>query len=156
MINLFQITCVTNVRSFGIIVCSLLTCVSFIISPCSLLIKLLDCQLGMRYTSKLDEFESFVEKTRKYGLVSSSLTQVSPSSVILLIDDLPVVNGKNACERLKKCLQLLLQSVRLPTTILINDYSRSESVGNYSHYCEELKLFLQNAGVFKVVSLSLP
>lgn len=115
----------------------------------------LDCEIGIQYMSKLDEFESFVERIRKYGLVSSSLTRVSPSSVVLLIDDLPMVNGKASFGRLQKCLYLLLQSVRLPTAILINDYGRSESAEQHSRYWEELQLSLQNAGAYKVVFLTL-
>lgn len=106
---------------------------------------------GIQYMSKLDEFESFVERIRKYGLVSSSLTRVSPSSVILLIDDLPVVNGKVSYGKLQRCLHLLLQSVRLPTAILINDYGRSESVEQHSRYWDELQLSLQKAGAYKVM-----
>lgn len=105
--------------------------------------------------SKLDEFESFVERIRKYGLVSSTLTRVSPLSIILLIDDLPVVNGKVSYGRLQKSLHLLLQSVRHPTAILINDYARSESAEHHGRYWEELQLSLQNAGAHKV-ALSLP
>ncbi|XP_051114688.1 cell cycle checkpoint protein RAD17 isoform X1 [Andrographis paniculata] len=105
---------------------------------------------GIQYISKLDEFESFVERIRKYGVNSSSLTQVSPSPVIFLVDDLPVVNGKIAGGRLKRCLHLLVQSVCLPTAILINDCGRSEYVDHGSRYWEELQLSLQNAGAFKV------
>ncbi|XP_057804748.1 cell cycle checkpoint protein RAD17-like isoform X2 [Salvia miltiorrhiza] len=106
---------------------------------------------GIQYMSKLDEFESFVERIRKYGLVSSSLTRVSPASVVLLIDDLPMVNGKVSYGRLQRCLYLLLQSVRLPTAILINDYGRSESSEQNGRYWEELQLSLQNAGAYKVM-----
>lgn len=115
----------------------------------------LGCETGIRYMSKLDEFESFVERIRKYGLVSSSLTRVSPSSVVLLIDDLPLVNGKVSYGRLQRCLYLLLQSVRLPTAILINDYGRSEYAEQHNRYWEELQLSLQNAGAHKVVFLTL-
>ncbi|KAL0424899.1 UNVERIFIED_CONTAM: Cell cycle checkpoint protein [Sesamum radiatum] len=103
----------------------------------------------MRYMSKLDEFESFVERIRKYGLVSSSFTKVSPS-IILLIDDLPVVNGKVSYGRLRRCLHLLLQSIRLPTAILINEYRTHESVDQHTRYWEELQQSLQNAGAYKV------
>ncbi|CAH1413677.1 unnamed protein product [Lactuca virosa] len=50
---------------------------------------------GLRYMSKLDEFENFVEKIRKYGLISSSLTkEPQKKPFLILIDDLPVTNGK--------------------------------------------------------------
>lgn len=102
--------------------------------------------------SKLDEFEGFVERISKYGLVSSSLTRVSPLPTILLIDDIPMVKGKVSYGRLRRCLHLLLQSVRLPTAILINEYGRSESAEHNSRYWEELQLSLQKAGASKVAS----
>ncbi|KAL7132034.1 hypothetical protein ABFS83_12G045600 [Erythranthe nasuta] len=106
---------------------------------------------GISYMSKLDEFESFVEKIRKYGLISSSsLTKVSPLSIILLIDDIPLVKGKVSYGRLQRCFHLLLQSVRLPTAILINEYGRSESAEHHSRYWEELQSSLQKAGACKV------
>ncbi|CAA0813435.1 Cell cycle checkpoint protein RAD17 [Striga hermonthica] len=105
---------------------------------------------GIRYMSKLDEFESFVERIRKYGLVSSSSNRLYASSIILLIDDLPVVHGKVSYGRLQRCLHLLVQSVRLPTAILINDTDRSEYTESNSRYSEELQLALQNAGACKV------
>ncbi|CAH9051272.1 unnamed protein product [Cuscuta europaea] len=44
------------------------------------------------YMSKLDEFESFVERMRKYGILLSSVT--ARPLALVVIDDLPVVNGK--------------------------------------------------------------
>ncbi|XP_073272987.1 cell cycle checkpoint protein RAD17 isoform X2 [Primulina huaijiensis] len=104
---------------------------------------------GIRYMSKLDEFDSFVEKIRKYGLVSSPLDRVSQRLSILLIDDLPVVNGKVSYGRLHRCLHLLLRSVHIPTAILINDYVKSDSAEHH-RYWEELQSSLQNAGAYKV------
>ncbi|KAL6529401.1 hypothetical protein OROGR_015024 [Orobanche gracilis] len=105
---------------------------------------------GIQYMSKLDEFESFVLRIRKYGLVSSSFTSIYPLPIILLVDDLPVVNGKVSYGRLQNCLHLLLQSVGLPTVILLSDCGRSESTEHNSRYWEELQLALQNAGACKV------
>lgn len=105
---------------------------------------------GIRYMSKLDEFDSFVDKIRKYGLVSSPLDRVSQRLSILLIDDLPVVNGKVSYGRLHRCLHLLLQSVHIPTAILINDYGKSDSAEHHTRYWEELQSSLQNAGAYKV------
>ncbi|KAA8547527.1 hypothetical protein F0562_003956 [Nyssa sinensis] len=45
---------------------------------------------GIRYTSKLDEFENFVERIRKYGMIPSTITGGSQTSIIFLIDDLPL------------------------------------------------------------------
>lgn len=100
--------------------------------------------------SKLDEFESFVERIRKYGLVTSSTARVSTKPVIIMIDDLPMVNGKISCGRLQRCLHLLLQSVRLPTAILINEYGKSDPAEQQSRYLDELQSSLQSAGAFKV------
>ncbi|KAK9285916.1 hypothetical protein L1049_025117 [Liquidambar formosana] len=105
---------------------------------------------GIRYTSKLDEFESFVERIRKYGLVQSSFTGELKSSVILLIDDLPVTNGKVAYGRLYNCLHLLVRSTRIPTAILITDYGKSDSADHPARSFEELQLSLENAGACKV------
>ncbi|CAI9276442.1 unnamed protein product [Lactuca saligna] len=83
---------------------------------------------GLRYMSKLDEFENFVEKIRKYGLISSSLTkEPQKKPFLILIDDLPVTNGK-----------------------ISYDYGRSDTADYTSRCWEELQTSLQNAGAFKV------
>ncbi|KAL8229300.1 hypothetical protein R6Q57_014200 [Mikania cordata] len=105
---------------------------------------------GLRYMSKLDEFENFVERIRKYGLISSSLTGEQQKPFIILIDDLPVINGKISYGRLQQCLHLLVQSVRIPTVILITDYSREDTADYTSRCWEDLQTFLQNAGACKV------
>ncbi|KAL4569050.1 hypothetical protein LXL04_024677 [Taraxacum kok-saghyz] len=100
---------------------------------------------GLRYMSKLDEFEIFVDKIRKYGLISS---QKKP--FIILIDDLPVTNGKISLARLQRCLNLLVQSVCIPTVILITDYGKTETSDFTSRCWEELQTSLQNAGACKI------
>ncbi|GMY12263.1 cell cycle checkpoint protein RAD17 isoform X1 [Fagus crenata] len=105
---------------------------------------------GINYTSKLDEFEVFVERIRKYGLIPSASTRESKSSIILLIDDLPMTNGKVAFGRLKKCLHLLVQSTRIPTAILLTDYGNTDSADQSAKYLEELQLCLESAGACKV------
>ncbi|KAK3022980.1 hypothetical protein RJ639_046684 [Escallonia herrerae] len=105
---------------------------------------------GMRYMSKLDEFENSVERIRKFGLIPQSCTGGSEKSTILLIDDLPVVYGKVASRRLHSCLHLLAQSTRIPTAILITDYSKADA-GDFTTRClEELQSSLQSAGTCKV------
>lgn len=101
---------------------------------------------GLRYMSKLDEFENFVEKIRKYGLISASLTGEAQKPVIILIDDLPVINGKISYSRLQRCLHLLVQSVRIPTVILITEYSKADTNDYTSRCWEELQTSLQSAG----------
>ncbi|XP_016651764.1 PREDICTED: cell cycle checkpoint protein RAD17 isoform X1 [Prunus mume] len=105
---------------------------------------------GIRYMSKLDEFENFVERIRKYGLIPSSLNEGSKSSIILLIDDLPVTNGRVAFGRLQNCLHLLVQSTRIPTAILITNYGKADSADHSTGYLEELQLSLENVGACKV------
>ncbi|TYI60412.1 hypothetical protein E1A91_D10G102100v1 [Gossypium mustelinum] len=105
---------------------------------------------GMNYTSKLDEFENFVERVRKYGLISSSLNGNSKSTIILVIDDLPVTNGRSAFERLQRCLILLVRSTRVPTAILVTDCGNADSSDLTARWLEELQLTLESAGASKV------
>ncbi|KAK4583920.1 hypothetical protein RGQ29_021870 [Quercus rubra] len=105
---------------------------------------------GITYTSKLDEFEIFVERIRKYGLIPSSSAKEPKSSNILLIDDLPMTNGKVAFGRLKKCLHLLVRSTRIPTAILLTDYGEADSADQTARCSEELKLYLESAGACKI------
>ncbi|OMO55789.1 Checkpoint protein Rad17/Rad24 [Corchorus capsularis] len=105
---------------------------------------------GITYTSKLDEFENFVERVRKYGMITSSFNGESKSSIILVIDDLPVTNGRAAFERLKRCLVLLVRSTRVPAAILITDYGNADSSDLMARWLEELQLSLQSSGASKV------
>ncbi|KAI3699348.1 hypothetical protein L2E82_43601 [Cichorium intybus] len=106
---------------------------------------------GLRYMSKLDEFENFVEKIRKYGLIPSSpTTKTQKKPFVILIDDLPVTNGKISFARLQRCLNLLVKSVCIPTVILITDYGRTDTADYTSRCYEELQTSLQNAGACKV------
>ncbi|KOM32196.1 hypothetical protein LR48_Vigan01g175200 [Vigna angularis] len=104
---------------------------------------------GTQYTSKLDEFESFVERVRKYGLLLTSYTGDSKPPIILLIDDLPMTNGKSAFGRLKNCLQLLVKSTQIPTAILLTDCGNADSVDYNARCLEELKLSLESSGASK-------
>ncbi|KAK4346947.1 hypothetical protein RND71_033286 [Anisodus tanguticus] len=104
---------------------------------------------GLQYKSKLDEFEGFVERVRKYGSTSTTL-KGSRTSVILLIDDLPVVNGRAAYERLQGCLKLLVQLVRIPTAIVITNYDKDDSADFSTHCWEDLLVSLHSAGACKV------
>ncbi|KAK7262979.1 hypothetical protein RJT34_30562 [Clitoria ternatea] len=104
---------------------------------------------GMEYISKLDEFETFVERIRKYGLLPTSFTGESKPS-LLLIDDLPMTNGKAAFGRLKGCLHHLVNSTQIPTAILITDYGNADSAEYNARCLEELKLSLESCGACKV------
>lgn len=105
---------------------------------------------GLRYMSKMEEFENFVERMRKYGPMMSFSSKTTHTSLVLVIDDLPAVNGRVIYGRLLKCLHLLVHSVCTPTVILISEYSRSDSAEYHSHYWEELQSSLLSAGADKV------
>ncbi|KAJ6682242.1 CELL CYCLE CHECKPOINT PROTEIN RAD17 [Salix koriyanagi] len=105
---------------------------------------------GIQYTSKLDEFVNFIEKTRKYGLIPSSSSEDAKPSIILLIDDLPMTNGRVAFERLQSCLLHLVRSTQLPTAILVSDYDETDSTDHTAQRLEQLRLSLENAGACKV------
>ncbi|CAH2043030.1 unnamed protein product [Thlaspi arvense] len=93
---------------------------------------------GLKYTSKMDEFENFVESTRKYGVIASSSTGATKPRVVLLIDDLPLANGRQAFERLQNCLMLLVRSTQLPTVVLITDYVKADSSDQSARSMEDV------------------
>ncbi|CAK9320767.1 unnamed protein product [Citrullus colocynthis] len=105
---------------------------------------------GIQYTSKLDEFENFIGRMRKYGVIPSCFPVDSRQPVILLIDDLPLTSGKAALRRLQNCLHLYVQSTQVPTAIVITDCARAETTDLTVRYLEELQLCLENAGACKV------
>ncbi|KAJ4843308.1 hypothetical protein Tsubulata_030216 [Turnera subulata] len=105
---------------------------------------------GVQYISKLDEFINFTDKIRKYGLITSSHTSEPKGPVVLLIDDLPVLNGRVALERLQNCLLLLVRSTRTPTAIVLTDYGKMEPADSSGRYLEDLLLVLESAGACKV------
>lgn len=109
---------------------------------------------GLHYTSKLDEFENFVERIRKYGLIPSTDHKDSKESVILLIDDLPLTNGTVAFGRLRNCLHLLVRSIQIPTAILVTNYGEADSADHTAKCLEKLQLALENAGACKVTFLN--
>ncbi|KAI5418726.1 cell cycle checkpoint protein RAD17 isoform X1 [Lathyrus oleraceus] len=103
-----------------------------------------------KYTSKLDEFVSFVERIRKYGLIPNSFTGESKPSIIFLIDDLPMMHSKAALGRLKDCLHLLVHTTQIPTAILVTDYGNADSADYNARSVEELKTSLERSGACKV------
>ncbi|XP_024925496.3 cell cycle checkpoint protein RAD17 isoform X2 [Ziziphus jujuba] len=105
---------------------------------------------GIHYRSKLDEFENFVERVSKYGMIPAFIDKDAKSSMILLIDDLPVTNGRVALGRLKNCLYILVRSTQIPTAILFTNYGEADSADHTNLYLEELQLSLESAGACKV------
>ncbi|XP_039138203.1 cell cycle checkpoint protein RAD17 isoform X1 [Dioscorea cayenensis subsp. rotundata] len=106
--------------------------------------------LGLRYMSKLDEFEYFVEKSRKYSLLHMPNSEGSRKPVILLIDDLPTINGRAALVRLTKCLTALTHSTQVATIVLLTEYCKTESADSPTHHYEELESSLCRVGASKV------
>ncbi|XP_043696838.1 cell cycle checkpoint protein RAD17 isoform X2 [Telopea speciosissima] len=105
---------------------------------------------GIQYVSKLDEFQSFVERIRKYPLLPLASTEGSNKPAILLVDDLPLTNGRVAYGRLSNCLHVLARSTQIPTVILITEYGKADTNDPTKLYWEELKSSLENAGASKV------
>lgn len=104
----------------------------------------------MRYISKLEEFENFVEKIRKYATLRPTSTTSQRKLIIILIDDIPVTSGKAAFARLGKCLTGLIQSTQVPTVISLTHYHKSESNNTAMWNSEDLESLLQDAGAHKV------
>ncbi|XP_028805932.1 cell cycle checkpoint protein RAD17 isoform X2 [Neltuma alba] len=103
-----------------------------------------------QYTSKLDEFEAYVERIRKYGSLSAYLNGESKAPTIVLIDDLPVTNGKAAFGRLQDCLNLLVRSTQIPTVIVFTEYGNADSADHDAQCLEKIQLSLQSAGACKI------
>ncbi|PKU85098.1 Cell cycle checkpoint protein RAD17 [Dendrobium catenatum] len=117
---------------------------------CKLTKTVILLSIGLRFVSKLDEFEAFVGKIGKYSLLCPGSSGASSEPNIILIDDLPVTNGRVAFERLKKCLTSLSLSAQLPIIILITEYHKVDIGENSTNHCEELVSFLERAGAHKV------
>lgn len=105
---------------------------------------------GLRYTSKLEEFETFVEKIRKYSMLCPTNTRSQRNLIIILIDDIPVTSGNVAFARLGKCLTGLIRSTQVPTVISLTHYHKSESNDTAMWNSEDLESLLQDAGAHKI------
>ncbi|KAJ4780306.1 Replication factor C large subunit [Rhynchospora pubera] len=106
---------------------------------------------GLQYVSKLEEFESFVETIRKYSLLSPTDTDESKKPVIVLIDDVPITNGKVGLARLSRCLMRLTHCTKVPIVILITQCHKTDSGDGSSWYWEELEALIERAGAHKVM-----
>ncbi|XP_078151983.1 RADIATION SENSITIVE 17 isoform X2 [Carex rostrata] len=105
---------------------------------------------GLRYMSKLEEFENFLETIRKYSLLTPMVTAESKKPVIVLIDDIPITNGKMGLARLSRCLMALTYSTKVPIVILITQCHKTEIGGGSSWYWEELEALIERAGAHKI------
>ncbi|XP_062216223.1 cell cycle checkpoint protein RAD17-like isoform X3 [Phragmites australis] len=105
---------------------------------------------GLRYISKLEEFENFVEKIRKYSLLCPTSNRSQRKLIIILIDDIPVTSGNVAFARLGKCLTGLIQTTQVPTVISLTHYHKSESNDTAMWNSDDLESLLQGAGAHKI------
>ncbi|CAD6202867.1 unnamed protein product [Miscanthus lutarioriparius] len=105
---------------------------------------------GLHYISKLEEFETFVEKIRKYSMLCPTNTKSQRKLIIILIDDIPVTSGSVAFARLGKCLTGLIRSTQVPTVISLTHYHKSENNDTAMWKSEDLESLLQDAGAHKI------
>lgn len=83
-------------------------------------------------------------------MIASPSTGGAKGRVVLLIDDLPLANGRHAFERLQNCLLLLVRSTQMPTVVLITDYDKADSSDLTARSMEDLQSSLERAGALKV------
>ncbi|KAL6867455.1 hypothetical protein ACP4OV_015479 [Aristida adscensionis] len=105
---------------------------------------------GLRYVSKLEEFENFVERIRKHSLLCPASTRSQRKFIINLIDDIPVTSGNVAFARLGRCLTDLSRSTQVPTVISLTHYHKSDSNDTAMWNTEDLESLLQGAGAHKI------
>lgn len=107
---------------------------------------------GHRYTSKLDEFEGFLENARKFPVLPVQSSLDSPSKVkVLLIEDLPHVNDAAQTQQLCSQLRLLVRSVSFITVVIMTDVVEDSGGRNmrlWGH--REALQTLEGAGATKV------
>lgn len=108
---------------------------------------------GQRYTSKLDEFELFLENARKFPVLPVQSNSNGPSKVkVLLIEDLPHVNDAAQTQQLCGLLHVLARSVCFMTVIIMTDVVEEGGGRNMrvSSHRDALQT-LENAGATKIV-----
>ncbi|XP_040243255.1 cell cycle checkpoint protein RAD17 isoform X2 [Aegilops tauschii subsp. strangulata] len=113
--------------------------------------ELVHANSELEYVSKLEEFENFVNKIRKYSLLSPTSIGSQRKLIIILIDDIPVTSGKASFARLGKCLTGLIQSTQIPTVISLTHHHKNEANDTATWNTEELESLLQGAGAHKIV-----
>lgn len=103
---------------------------------------------GHRYTSKLDDFDAFVENARKFPLLPLTTTSQSKTKV-LLIEDLPHVNDAAQTRHLSSLLLALARSISFITIVVMTDVSEDGNLRFWSH--REAQQTLESAGATKIV-----
>ncbi|MCO5559090.1 hypothetical protein L7F22_012682 [Adiantum nelumboides] len=116
------------------------------------------------YVSKLDQFIDFLSKAKKYpglplvgqlpskgnrNLVFESGT--TRKHKMLLIDDLPVVHGRELMNRLCHCLRSFARSVQFPTIIIATYFPKEEHRKGTSFLTADVIEALESGGAKKVL-----
>lgn len=108
---------------------------------------------GHRYTSKLEEFEIFLDNARKFPVLPVQSSLDSPSKVkVLLIEDLPQVNDAAQTQKLCSLLHVLVRSVCFMSVIIMTDVVEDSGGRNmrlWGH--REALQTLEGAGATKIV-----
>ncbi|KAI5079280.1 hypothetical protein GOP47_0004759 [Adiantum capillus-veneris] len=116
------------------------------------------------YISKVDQFIDFLSKVKKYSglplvrkltnegnrspLLKSGLTRMHK---VLLIDDLPVVHGRELLNKLCHCLRNFALSVQFPTIVIATDFSEEEHGQGTSFLTVDVAEALESGGAKKVL-----
>ncbi|KAG0623011.1 hypothetical protein M758_3G141700 [Ceratodon purpureus] len=108
---------------------------------------------GHRYTSKLDEFEAFVDSARKFPVLPVGSCGSSGRKVkVLLIEDLPHVNDAAQTQQLCRILHELVRSVCFITVVVMTDVSEDGGGRNMRLWgLREAQQTLEAAGATKIV-----
>lgn len=113
---------------------------------------------GSRYTSKLDEFEMFLENARKFPmlLVDRNMELSASSNLqgrvkVLLLEDIPLLSDPDRVQKLCRLLHILVVSACFITVIIMTDLTE-DSGGGYARSggFREIQQTLEGAGATKV------
>lgn len=116
------------------------------------------------YTSKVNEFVAFLEKVKKYP--SLPLVQVLPHETnkslspgptpsgkpkVLLLDDLPIVHGREFANKLCHCLHDFAASVQFPTIVIVTDFLETRENGQGTNsLTADIQQALESGGAMKI------
>lgn len=120
---------------------------------------------GLPYTSKLQEFEAFLEKVKQYPFLPLMTTMphdvdnsfVQPPTPctkqrVLLLDDLPTVHGRESGNQLCHCLHKLALSVQFPTVVVVTNFLEcGENGQGTSRITAQIQQALESGGALKVM-----
>lgn len=108
--------------------------------------------LDTNYSSKVDDFGSFVARASKYSLLKLEASQISPSSIpfmslnsekehrrhetdiILLVEDVPLRGSKEQQQHVLDLLQRLTRESRTPTAIVFSEEDLGSRIGELQDY----------------------